>query len=195
MKHVALVISASLLAACSASDKNTPAAASAAAPATAALPSGPGFTAAAHAKDIIAARQDLMTQIEQLMIPIDGLQVGDKADAKTLREHADLIAAMLMATPHLFPPNTNLYDPAVEQPATLAMPAIWQSFDGFYSLATAAAAAARDFGKTEGKDAQRKAGLALRAACDACHAGYLRPYKPSAVQESDRDFDVGAALN
>jgi cytochrome c556 len=195
MKYAAFFISAALLAACGASDKDAPATTGATAPVTAPLPSVPGFTAAAHAKDIITARQDLMTQIEQLMIPIDGLQVGDKAEAKTLREHADVIAAMLTATPHLFPPNTNLYDPAAEQPATLAMPAIWQSFDGFYSLATAAAAAARDFGMAEGKDAQRKAGLALRAACDACHAGYLRPYKPSAVQESDKNFDAGALLN
>ena len=195
MKHFIIAAAAVLLAACGTRDKSAPATTNAAAkPAAAALPQGAGWTASAHAKDIIAARQDLMMRIEQLMIPIDGLQVGDKADAKVLREHGEVIAAMLAAVPHLFPPNTNLFDPAAAEPATLALPAIWQNFDGFYAMAGAAATAARDFAKAEGKDAQKKAGLALRATCDACHMLNLRPFKEAKAQASDQNFDFDSAL-
>jgi hypothetical protein len=40
-----------------------------------------------------------------------------------------------------------------------------------------------------------KAGaLALRATCDACHAGFLRPYVPAKVEQSDLNFDFDSAL-
>jgi len=135
-----------------------------------------------------------MTRIELMMIPIDGLQVNVKADPKVLHKNAEDVAAMMAAMPHLFPPNTNLYDPKAEQPATLAMPAIWQNFDAFYAFAGASVTAAHAVAAAEGKEAQRKASLALRATCDACHAQNLRPYKPSTVQPSDRDLDVDALL-
>jgi cytochrome c556 len=129
-----------------------------------------------------------------MMIPIDGLQAGVKADPKILRANAEAVASMMGAVPHLFPPNTNLYDPKAVEPVTLAMPAIWQNFDGFYALAGATVTAAHAMAAAEGKDAQREASLELRASCDACHAANLRPYKPSTVQPSDKDLDVDALL-
>jgi cytochrome c556 len=135
-----------------------------------------------------------MTRIEQMMIPIDGLQVGNKADPKQLRANAEAVGSMMAAVPHLFPPNTNLYDPKAAQPVTLALPAIWQNFDGFYAMAAASVTAAHTMAAAEGKEAQRKASLELRATCDACHVQNLRPYKPSTVQPSDKEFDVDSVL-
>jgi cytochrome c556 len=184
MKHIIIAVAAILLAACGPGDKNA-----SAAPEAAALP------ATSHAKDIIAARRELMMRMGELIVPIDALQKVEQTDHHMLREHAELIASMLAATPHLFPPDTNLYDAAATDPATLAMPAIWQNFDAFYAMASVSATAAREFAKAEGTDAQLKTGAALRATCEACHAQYLRPYKPAAPEASDAEFDFDTALN
>jgi hypothetical protein len=34
----------------------------------------------------------------------------------------------------------------------------------------------------------------LRATCDACHAGFLRPYVPAKVEQSDLNIDFDSAL-
>lgn len=195
MKHMIAIIGAALLAACGSGQQNAPAAADATTKPPSALPEGPGWTAATHPQDIITARRELMLRMQQLIAPIDGLQAGARADPHMLKEHAELIAVMLTATPHLYPPSTNLHDQAAKEPATLALPAIWQSFDAFYAMAGASANAAREFATAEGKDMQLKAGASLRATCDACHAQYLRPYKPAAAEASDQEFDFDSALN
>lgn len=158
---------------------------------------GPGsqaWTGLTKPKDVIVARQELMGHIEELMEPIDTLQVKDSDNLATLRFNGEVISAMLLALPHLFPPTTNLYDPKAEQPETLALPPIWTSFDNFYTLATAASHAATNFAEAEGKPAMKTASLALRASCDACHSLYLRPYVPPKFLDSDWNFDFDSAL-
>jgi len=155
---------------------------------------GPGWTGITNPQDVIRARQELMEHIEELMQPIDTIQVKDTNDLDTLRGNAEIISAMLLAVPHLFPPTTNRYDPKAEEPATLALPAIWKDFGSFYELATAASSAAQTMAETKGKEPLRTASLKLRASCDACHALYLRPYAPPKVLDSDRAFDFDSAL-
>lgn len=158
------------------------------------LPSDASWTGASKPLEVIAARQHLMEHVEELMLPIDLLEVGEKAPSEVLHEHAGMISAMLAAAPHLFPPTTNLFKAEDAQPATLALPAIWENFEGFYAMAEATAAAAEAMTMAEDFEHQQQAGKALRASCDACHALYLRPYKDSGVQQSDEEFDFDAAL-
>ncbi|HEY8521462.1 MAG TPA: cytochrome c [Gammaproteobacteria bacterium] len=149
----------------------------------------PAWTGVARAADVIAARQALMAELERLMEPIDIATTGAESDPAALREAAGTVATMLLAVPHLFPPTTNLYDPEAEQPQTLALPAIWENFDAFYAMATAASAAATEMAATTDPAALPDAARKLRASCDACHAPYLRPYVPRQVSEEDLNFD------
>ena len=163
--------------------------------AVAAVPGqGQGWTGLTKPKDVIVARQELMEHIEELMEPIDTIQVKDTNDLDTLRHNGEVIGAMLAALPHLFPPTTNLYDPKATEPQTLALPPIWKNFDNFYSLAGAASKAAEDLSLTESKAAMKAASLKLRASCDACHTLFLRPYVPPKVLDSDLNFDFESAL-
>jgi hypothetical protein len=34
----------------------------------------------------------------------------------------------------------------------------------------------------------------LRASCDACHAGFMKPYTPPQVTDDDINFDFESAL-
>jgi cytochrome c556 len=154
----------------------------------------PGWTGLTQPKAVITARQEIMEHAEMLMEPIDTITVKEVTNPDQLRSNAEAISAMLDAFPHLFPPTTNVYDPKVEQPETLALPAIWKNFDSFYQLAAAASKAAEAMGETHGKQQLRKASLALRASCDACHTLFLRPYVGPAFQESDYQFDFESAL-
>jgi cytochrome c556 len=111
-----------------------------------------------------------------------------------LHQNAEVIGAMLLAVPHLFPPTTNHFDPKVRDPETLALPAIWKDFGTFYRLAAAASAAAEKMAEAEGDANLRQASLALRASCDACHTLFLRKYQPPEVLPSDTNFDFDSAL-
>jgi cytochrome c556 len=155
---------------------------------------GAGWTGVTDPKDVIAARQELMEHAEILMEPIDTITVKDVTDPERLRSNAQAIEAMLGALPHLFPPTTNLYDPKVQEPATLALPTIWKDFPTFYKLAAAASAAAEAMAETHGKQQLRSASLRLRASCDACHSLFLRPYVPPKFLDSDYQFDFDSAL-
>ena len=156
---------------------------------------GPGWTGITNPKDVIAARGELMEEIEHLMQPIDTFEVVDTDDLNGLRLAANTVHVMLLALPHLFPPTTNLYDPKADTPATLALPAIWKDFDTFYRLAAAASKAAETMADTPaGKQQLRTEGLALRASCDACHALFLRPYHESKVTDADINFDFDSVL-
>jgi cytochrome c556 len=158
------------------------------------VPAGAGWTGVTQPKDVIAARQELMEHIELLMEPIDTLTVRPVQDAERVRVNAEVIGAMLLAVPHLFPPTTNRFDPKAAQPQTLALPPIWKEFDTFYKLAGIAAKAADAMAEAKGEPALRAASLALRGSGDACHARYLRRYEPPKTQESDYRFDFDAAL-
>jgi cytochrome c556 len=155
---------------------------------------GQGWTGVTMPKAVIAARQEVMEHMEILMKPIDTITVSGVRNVEQLHENAEVLGAILMAVPHLFPPTTNLYDPKVTMPATLALPAIWQNFDSFYSLAAAASKAADTFAITKGDAQLRAASLKLRASCDACHTLYLRKYESPKVLDSDYKFDFESAL-
>lgn len=155
---------------------------------------GQGWTGVTKPKELIAARQELMEHMEILMMPIDTITVSEVRNVEQLHENAEVLGAILMTVPHLFPPTTNLYNPKVTMPATLALPPIWQNFDSFYSLAAAASKAADAFAVTKGNAQLRAASLKLRASCDACHTLYLRKYESPKVLESDYKFDFDAAL-
>ena len=135
-----------------------------------------------------------MEHIEELMEPIDTIQVSENVDVDRLHAAAEPIAAMLLAVPHLFPPTTNRYDPKVLYPVTLALPSIWKDFGTFYALAAASARAAEVMATAQGKEPLRLASRQLRASCDACHTLYLRKYNPPKVQDSDYQFDFDSAL-
>ena len=156
---------------------------------------GPGWTGVTNPENVIAARGELMEELEHLMQPIDTFQVVDTDNLEALRLNANTVHVMLLAFPHLFPPTTNLYDPKAETPATLALPAIWTDWDTFYRLASAASKAAETMADTPaGKPQLRAEGLALRASCDACHALFLRPYHESKVTDADVNFDFDSVL-
>jgi len=155
---------------------------------------GPGWTGVTNPKDVITARQELMEHIEELMEPIDTITVKDVTNREQLRISAEVISAMLLAVPHLFPPTTNRFDPKAEQPQTLALPGIWKNFGSFYQLAAAASTAAETMAEAKGDQQLRTASLGLRASCDACHTLYLRPYAPPKVLPSDINFDFDSAL-
>jgi cytochrome c556 len=155
---------------------------------------GPSWTGVTRPMDVIAARQELMEHAEILMEPIDTITIKEVKNEDLLRSNAQAIEAMLTALPHLFPPTTNLYDYKVQEPKTLALPAIWRNFETFYKLATAASHAAEAMSETHGKQQLRSASLRLRASCDACHTLFLRPYTGPQFQDSDYEFDFESAI-
>ncbi len=158
------------------------------------LPNVAGADEPADAAQIIAERQALMTELEILMRPLDSFTAGEPHDQAELRAAAATIAQELRTLPKLFPPATDLYDPAAAAPLTLALPSIWQSFSTFTALAESAAAAAARVSAATDADELRAAAAALRAACDACHAPFLRPYRPSTVGSEDLEFDFDAVF-
>ena len=155
---------------------------------------GPGWTGLTEPEELIEAREALMVEMERIMRPLDSYTIGEPADPEELRSIAQTVSQMMLAIPHLFPPTTNLYDPKAETPKTLALPPIWKNWAAFEKLAEASHEEAEKVAKMK-TPAELKAGaLALRATCDACHAGFLRPYVPAKVEESDLNFDFDSAL-
>jgi cytochrome c556 len=161
-----------------------------------ALPAGPGWTGLTKPRDVIHARGELMEHMEELMRPIDTITVerGPVKNVEQLHFNAEVVGAILTAVPHLFPPTTNLYDPKVTAPDTIALPAIWKNWESFYQLAQAASKSAEAFAATKGDAALRSASLKLRASCDACHTLYLRKYESPKVKASDAEFDFSSAF-
>jgi cytochrome c556 len=192
------VLIAGAVAACSepADEASAPPATEAPAPgvSAAALPQEPGWTGVSEPEEVIEARRVLMIEAERLIMPIDAFTIGTPVDADALRDNARAIEAMLLALPHLFPPTTNRYDPTVLESPTVALPAIWENFDAFLAQAGAAEMAAAALIEAGDDDAFRAAGMRLRAACDACHAAYMKPYTPPKALPEDFEFDFESVL-
>ena len=186
---------AALVAACSGPPAETPQTTvesrAAAPPAPDADPSWTGIT---EPEELIEARRALMDRAEDLMKPIDSFTVGEPADPKELRANAETIGAMLHAVPHLFPPTTNRFDPEAHDPPTLALPTIWQRFAAFETFAENAQRMAAALETSEDGEPLRAASVQLRSACDACHAGFMKPYTPPVVTDEDRNFDFDSVL-
>lgn len=152
------------------------------------------WTGIAEPEELIEARRALMDRAEDLMKPIDSFTVGEPADPKELRANAETIGAMLHAVPHLFPPTTNRFDPDAHDPPTLALPTIWQRFAAFETFAKNAQRMAAALVASEDGEPLRAASVQLRAACDACHAGFMKPYTPPVVTDEDKNFDFDSVL-
>jgi cytochrome c556 len=130
------------------------------------------------AKDTIFARKILMGAIDANMDEIETMLAPEgKLDLKDAREHADTISIMLMSFPHLFSPRTNQWRAGAERdPATdtFASPDLWSNFTVFYERASAASKIAFDASRARRADDFRPLIGQLRAACNACHAAYMK---------------------
>jgi cytochrome c556 len=155
---------------------------------------GPGWTGLTEPAELIEAREALMVEMERIMRPLDSYTIGEPADPEELRSIAQTVSQMMLAVPHLFPPTTNLYDPKAAEPKTLALPPIWKNWAAFEKMAVASHEEAESVAKMRTPEELKAGALALRATCDACHAGFLRPYVPAKVDDSDLNFDFDKAL-
>jgi len=130
-------------------------------------------------KDTIFARKILMGAIDMNMDEIETmLQPGGKFEAAEATEHADTISIMLQSFPHLFPASTNQWrpddkdrDPATD---TSASPDLWRNFGDFYLRAQAASKLAFDASRAKHGNEFKSLIGQLRAACNGCHAAYLK---------------------
>jgi cytochrome c556 len=139
--------------------------------------------------EVIEARRVLMLEAERQMKPIDEYTLGTPADAAALKSAAQTIEALLLALPHLFPPDTNRFDPTTREPPTIALPTVWENFAAFQEMGVAAEGAAAKLMAADGAEPLRDAARTLRASCDACHAAFTKPYVPPQVTDEDRNFD------
>lgn len=175
-------------------DAPPPAAAPPPAQPQAAAVDGPGWTGLTEPGEIIEARRLLMMETERLMKPIDSYSIGQPGDPAALRSAATTLEPMLLALPHLFPPTTNLFDPDVREPPTIALPTIWTRFAAFKTFAESAERAAAAAAVAGDGEPLRQASARLRAACDTCHRAFTKPYTPPVVTDEDRNFDFESAL-
>jgi cytochrome c556 len=159
-----------------------------------AAPAGPGWTGLTEPAEVIEARRVLMTEAERLMKPIDGFSIGELGDPAALRSAAITLESLLLAVPHLFPPTTNLFDPQLHDPPTVALPTIWDRFAAFETFAASAERAAAALATAEDGEPLRAASARLRASCDGCHASFMKPYTPPQVTDEDRNFDFESVL-
>jgi cytochrome c556 len=155
---------------------------------------GPGWTGLTEPEEVIEARRLLMVEAERLMKPIDEFSIGQPGDPAALRSAATTLEPLLLALPHLFPPTTNLFDPAAHDPPTVALPTIWQRFAAFKTFAESAERAAAALASAEDGEPLRTASARLRGACDTCHAAFMKPYRPPVVTDEDLDFDFDSVL-
>jgi cytochrome c556 len=141
----------------------------------------PGLTGTDRPDDVVQARQLIMDGIDAEMMPIDLFGTGKDSPLDELKEHADRISTMLTAFPHLFPPQTKPGAATADgsPSTTTARVEIWQNFDDFYGKAQAAAMTAFDATRAGNADEFKAAGKKLRAACDGCHAQYMKVDPPS----------------
>src|SRR5262245_50201118 len=103
----------------------------------------PGLTGVDHADDIIVSRQLLMDGVDDAMHDIDISTTGKEFKLDDLKANANTINMLLLAFPHLFPPQTKPVPTTDGSPsATSAQLAIWENFEDFYAQAQAAAAVA-----------------------------------------------------
>jgi cytochrome c556 len=130
------------------------------------------------AKDTIFARKILMGTVDMNMDEVETmLAPGGKLDVTDAREHLNTISVLLMAFPHLFPAVTNQWkggadrDPALD---TFASPELWSNFAEFYRRASEASKIAFEASRTARLNEFKTLVGQLRAACNSCHARFLK---------------------
>jgi cytochrome c556 len=133
---------------------------------------------AATPADAIFARKTVMDTLSSKMDVLEAATAGTaKIDLAGANDQADTVSVLLMAFPHLFPPATNQWKPNVDKDPgtdTFAAPEVWTKFGDFYRQATAAAKIAFDASRATEEAELRAAVAKLRAACDGCHATYMK---------------------
>lgn len=132
-----------------------------------------GLTGIDRAEDVIQARQIVMAAVEHEMMVLD-LALGGRVIAlDELQARGFTIFSYLSAFAHLFPPQTM---PAADgSNGTSALPLVWEEFDAFYDAVQQATNLALDVSQAKDIDQFKQAAGPLRAACDSCHAKYMRP--------------------
>jgi len=137
-----------------------------------------GLTGGDRPDEVIMARQLLMEGMEEEMMVVELSVEGKDIKLPELQTRAYSMNRLLAAFPHLFPPQTK--PPTDGSPSlTSASPAIWENFDDFYSKVMAAAMVAFDAGQAADADKFKEQVKLLRAACDSCHAQYMKVEPPS----------------
>jgi cytochrome c556 len=130
------------------------------------------------AKDAIFARKIVMDAIGHNMDEIEGMTASPKGvDMAEGREHADNISILLMAFPHLFPADTNQWKPGADRDPgrdTYAAPELWTNYADFYARAAQASKVAYRASRAQDETAFKTHAIELRAACDSCHALYMK---------------------
>jgi cytochrome c556 len=133
---------------------------------------------AATASDAIFARKTVMDSISSKM---DALETATsstkKIDLATANEQADVVSVLMMAFPHMFPAASNQWKPNVDKDPgtdTFAAPEVWTKYADFYKQASAASKLAYNASRATQEAEFRTAMTQLRAACDGCHAVYLK---------------------
>jgi cytochrome c556 len=133
---------------------------------------------AATPADAIFARKTVMDTLSSKMDVLEAATAGTaKIDLAGANDQADTVSVLLMAFPHLFPPATNQWKPNVDKDPgtdTFAAPEVWTKFGDFYGQAAAAAKIAYDASRAADEAELRAAVAKLRAACDGCHATYMK---------------------
>jgi cytochrome c556 len=102
---------------------------------------------------------------------------GKPINLTEAHEHADLISVMLMAFPHLFGADTNQWKPDAERDPgrdTYASPDLFTNYADFYAQAARAAKIAYNASRAKQEGDFKTFVAELRAACDSCHAVYLK---------------------
>ena len=133
---------------------------------------------AATLADAIFARKTVMDTLSTKMDEIETATAStQKIDLAAANEQADIVSVLLMAFPHLFPAATNQWKPNVDKDPgtdTFAAPEVWTKFADFYKQSTEAAKIAFDASRATEEAEFRAAITKLRAACDGCHATYMK---------------------
>ena len=133
---------------------------------------------AATPADAIFARKTVMDTLSSKMDDIETATAATaKIDLAAANEQADIVSVLLMAFPHLFPAATNQWkDGAHRDPAldTFASPELWSNFAEFYRRASEASKIAFEASRTARLNEFKTLVGQLRAACNSCHARFLK---------------------
>jgi len=137
------------------------------------------MTALTSPEDAVSARRLLMTTIgnnnDILHDTFDGyFEYSDRE----VRGRLDAISTMLLTFPHLYRGEPDVWTPEIEATdparASHSLPLIWEDWDGFYAMATAAAQTAFEASMTTDREKQRVLIEDLEVQCESCHASYRR---------------------
>jgi cytochrome c556 len=133
---------------------------------------------AAKPADAIFARKTVMDTLSSKMDDIETATAATaKIDLAAANEQADIVSVLLMAFPHLFPAATNQWKPNVDKDPgtdTFAAPEVWTQYADFYKRSTEASKLAFDASRATEEAEFRNVVKKLRAACDSCHAVYMK---------------------